>query len=505
MNPWKIRRAGILMIPTLALGQATTNPPVPKPVQADVQLVNLRDSADDEVSNVAALIVDATRKSPAETTAAPDNINKATKYIVELRNESLRDETRAMLASNNIRIEKDSAGSLSRFEVSVPPASLTNPQLVNLVNRSGFVRVGLNVPASPRRGLEAGQLVDADLPTNLNSQILSQQLGPSSIQGPVVSSPECAQYSRGLALTQDLPQIVIQPPTLETASDLVRFVISCFAPVVQLTDQPPPPLPDFVASPGALRVVGVLFIDDGSGSEPTPFCTGFQIDAKRIATARHCFFDPNVAESTVLKTYYPLATGQVFFQRLVAPYEAVKVRDIAPLVSGFDPLRGGDPSQPIRPSADIIVLRLAKEIPGTPEIRLATALNARHAAWIAGPVDLVEVDGNTAATIPKSVRSVRWTNGSECAAYPQKNHCLAHACQAVEGFSGAPIIVKSADPSKIVVGGIHLGTYESLGDSCPSIGSAALINGTYTANRGSNGGIDATPLSEYIAALENKE
>jgi hypothetical protein len=63
--------------------------------------------------------------------------------------------------------------------------------------------------------------------------------------------------------------------------------------------------------------------------------------------------------------------------------------------------------------------------------------------------------------------------------------------------------VNSPEPEKVVIGGIHLGTHQSLGASCPVIGPQTLIDGNYTAERGSNGGIDTSSLVEYLTALES--
>lgn len=323
-------------------------------------------------------------------------------------------------------------------------------------------------------------------------------IGMGSITGAAQSTPECAQAASETAMLDDLPTVTFELPNLAQQASATRFINYCLEPIVQVYEKPPMPLPEFIARSNALSVMGVFEIARAEGN-PQVFCSGFLVDARRVVTARHCFYEDERAADLRFDMVQALHFRRIGFRRLTPPYKLLTVERISTMRDGFDVLRGGQPDQAIRADADIIVLDLAEDAAGVARIELADMVSWRHSAWLAGPFATTN-SPYAAAAIPNSVQSIRWPANSECAVYPQ-NQCLVHVCQAIGDFSGSALFVKGSQPGITAIGGMHLGAYSKLTPACPPLTGFALIDGSYSVDRGANGGIGVGPIREYLAAL----
>jgi len=433
--------------------------------------------------------------------ASPTPERANTRAIVELPRASVTPQVIRQLQGSGIRVEPSAQSNTLNIEVGTVGSISTDPRFAQLLGGANLTSFSYKKFKDAFDNSFVQQVVGPQVPDELRKEIKPEEFGKFSITGGVVGTPECRDSADKSALVQDFADL-FEEANLETKVDALRFIDACLAPVVQLDATPPPAFPSFVPTPAILEVMGLLELQGADGTEPVAICTAFLIDNRRIATARHCLYYAEFGGRAIVERKLALEFGWLGFRRLNFPFDLVPVTRESPLKPGFDPLKGRGPDVRIAATADILVLDLAAPVENLPQLVFQENLDVRHAAWIAGPLRVTSTEAPGANPLPKSVRSVRWTRGAECSIYPKKNGCLAHVCQTVGSFSGAPIVVASADPAKVVIGGIHLGTYESLGDSCPALPSSYLLDGGYTVDRGANGGVGARVLVEHIAALE---
>lgn len=175
---------------------------------------------------------------------------------------------------------------------------------------------------------------------------------------------------------------------------------------------------------------------DGDGH---PFCTGFRIDAGKVASAKHCFYD---RKSGVLfresKSIYFQLTGSISkFQlqsglaEVVTPYSA---------------------------SQDVLVLNmptLANE--PMPIVVLKKDVEVGEKILLIG----------MSPQFSKKVRLLSDSHKSGCIVAMKDVSCFYHNCSAGEGFSGAPIFRTELDSAgALQVVGMHIEGVGTPGDTC---------------------------------------
>jgi hypothetical protein len=455
-----------------------------------LQILDLTAASADDVRNA----VQATLRSQQDRLAPQGALTQRQSNVQLIVEIPTKATAVALLENSGLHVERSPTDSEKlRVLVSLGRSVRLTPEFAALVTPTNLASIDLrSLPRFGQPGIE--QVIDGQVADALAASQL-QSPGKFTIRDAAVGTSQCRELSREFALEQDLSLALADSESLERRSHALLFVTTCMSPVVT-TGTGPPFLPKFVSDSGAVRILGMLELNE------TALCMAFLLDGEKVATARHCMYEAELAGTPLRDRWDGLASHKLMFRRLTPPFEAIPLDALADIEETFDPLRGGGKFEPIQPKADLIVLRLSRAIADAPLVTFARALDPRHAAWLAGPVSIDISDEGVPEDVPREARQVRWSSGTECSIYPQRDNCLAHVCQSIGSFSGAPLIVNSDDPSRIVIGGIHLGTYSSLGANCPPIGSPALISGRYTAERGSNGGVSAQSLLEYIAALK---
>lgn len=195
--------------------------------------------------------------------------------------------------------------------------------------------------------------------------------------------------------------------------------------------------------------VAVLLNADRAG-----ICTAYHWKANLFLTAAHCFTEP--------------VGPVVFLQRTAAPAAVYRIKrrrdDLLPPAAG--------------PQGDIA----AFEVDGLPAAVLAVAAAATAPAPQPDtpallPGLFILADGTT--TTPP-LQSLRQTKPAEyCRVYRQKRDaagrgCIEHSCQALPGFSGAPLFVKVGAEWRLA--GIHVsGAKDPDVASCELPATAGLI------------------------------
>jgi hypothetical protein len=475
----------------------------------EISLVNLTGASDAEVRAIIDQLNKVARAAPPaySATLPSEGSRLSSKLIVEITGGASQAEIVKSLLEKGFEVESNQGESVVRVAAYVPSTPSKNADLASLLagRKSSTINTAeFSMSEFERRRRMYQQVVGPQVGGALNNPKIPRpndalNLGPGSLSGPLGGSQECQDAAQDLALLPDFSSIAFDELKLRRQSSAVSFVTSCLAPIIPTEGSPLPRLPDFVENSGALGVMGVLELAYGTGVSSV-FCSGFLVDARRVVTARHCFFDDDQAGEMRPEIVAAMHYGNIGFRRLVPSFQLLPIAGVAKTRSDFDGLRGGNRDQPIRASADVLVLDLGAEAENVAPVEFTTAVNWRHEAWIAGPVESIVAPAST-DNVPTAVRSIRWSSGTECAVYPKEESCLLHVCQAVGDFSGAALFVRDAQSGRAKIAGMHLGPYSKLSPVCKSLDGYALVNGSYTVERGANGGVGVRYVLEYLDAL----
>jgi hypothetical protein len=235
-----------------------------------------------------------------------------------------------------------------------------------------------------------------------------------------------------------------------------RYEIQCLA----------GPQEDGPANPSNKKVlrerIGVLATSRGA------FCSAYLWSPSHLITARHCFY-------TLVETPRPdipsVSDGNVYFQRLSEPGTNYEVQRIVE-PSGLSLV----PLSDIKTRVDFVYLKLINDIATAERAPPIADAQAWTPSFIAGYFPYASPISDSGSALP-AVDSIRWARAG-CAVVRTSGACLYHACQTVQGFSGAPVF--SLRDGNVEFAGIHT---EANGRS-----GECVVTGNSTGNIGVSAG-----------------
>ena len=206
-----------------------------------------------------------------------------------------------------------------------------------------------------------------------------------------------------------------------------------------------------------MQRTGVLILNPRSRrSEPHVLCGAAVLDANRLISAKHCFFDELGDE--YIETRRAIRDGFLVFNSLAHPSQSVKITSIEKTANGQ-------------------LRRLANSF--TPEdyivLKTDNALTLKTPTKITkgGKIDQALIIGWFKAANPERYafsektfweKKIRWSK-QECFVFDVTDSCMIHSCSTENGFSGAPVWTKAVNALSTQLSGVQ-STYSNAIREC---------------------------------------
>ncbi|MBD9471237.1 hypothetical protein [Pseudoxanthomonas sp. PXM01] len=306
----------------------------------------------------------------------------------------------------------------------------------------------------PRVQHTIGGIVGTDVLKAFNIQL--QQPKGGGHGGKLQGDPRCIVASNDLGRKKSISDALGRLATPEEKFSAMEYVKHCMTPIADIDLEET--TPSFIRSSDPRRIMGVF--EYAAPSKEPAFCSGFFISSTRVMTARHCFY-LQLKASSQSPNHAKLQSGQIIFRRLTPPYEQVLLREeVSERRQAF--FQGSAGKTSIQAQEDFLVLETQSPVGNLPAVDFVISTAMRTPTWIAGPA-VVE----SKQSLPSSVGTIGWGSGLECSAFSVDANCMAHICQAVTSFSGAPLIDPSSSRDSVKILGMHLGPYQTMSAECP--------------------------------------
>lgn len=261
------------------------------------------------------------------------------------------------------------------------------------------------------------------------------------------------------------------------AALLVALADTCLSPLSAASER------DRAAAEDARSRIGVFVQAADVGWGTDIFCTGYALTPRRIATARHCLLNG--------ATMKPAPLASIYFVAASDPKSPIAIASVEDLAGAPLP---DDAFQQIEQQSDAVIVTLAADIAvGTEGIAVAPRPAAGlplfapgffpSLAYFSGRPDALSplrrrnevLTRDALATRLSSAAHGDWTRfvyydpREMCRSWEvTRDVCLLHTCTTVAGFSGSPVLSRSATSSAGLLQflGVHTGVLAPRGSGC---------------------------------------